>query len=434
MLHLLAQSQDTSGADSSAPSFLEGPFASLGIALVLGLLVGMQRERTNRRVAGVRTFALITVLGCGSALAASVLASPWVVAAGAAGLAALLIMGNFLGKTPTKPGPGITTEVAALVMYFVGALLGAGERGIPAAIGGGAAVLLQFKAPLHRFIRQLGDRDVRAIMQFALISAVILPVLPDRDMGPYDALNPRRIWMMVVLIVGLSLAAYAAYKFVKARSGDLVAGVLGGLISSTATTISFARRAKSSPAAVNSAVLVIMIATTVAYARVLVLVAIAAPAALSAMALPIGLMLLVSAGVAGALWWRTEHGPTAIPEQGNPSELKSALMFGAIYAVALLATAAAQDWWGNRGLYVVGLLAGLVDLDAITLSTSRMTAGGVAASEAWRAIVLASISNMVFKGGAAWVIGGRGLGLRLGAAFGIVIGAGLLLVLLWPRP
>jgi len=433
MLTTLATVQEMdAGAEVSGPGLFDGPFASLAIALVLGLLVGMQRERTNRRVAGVRTFALITVLGAGAALAASSLGSPWIVPAAALGVAALLVMSNFLGKPPAATGSGITTEVAALVMFCVGALLGAGERGVPAAVGGGVAVLLQVKRPLHAFIHRLGEHDVRAIMQFALISAVILPVLPDRDMGPYNALNPRRIWMMVVLIVGLSLGAYITSKFVKARSGNLLAGLLGGLISSTATTISFARRARGSPATINAAVLVILLATAVAYARVLVLVSVAAPGSFSIMAPPIGVMLVVSTALAGAAWRRTDHEASAMPEQRNPGDLRSALVFGLIYGAALLATAAAQSWWGDRGLYTVGVLAGLVDMDAITLSTSRMARlGSVPASEAWRAIVLASLSNMAFKGAAAWAIGGSRLGARVALMFGAAIVAGVLLVWLW---
>ncbi len=422
----------TSSLPASVP-LIEGPFASLAIALLLGLLVGMQRERTNSRIAGVRTFALITLLGAGSALAAGYLgAGAWLVPAAFLGLAAMLVAANLPGRGGEPQDPGITTEAAALVMFCVGAMLGAGQREIPAAIGGSVAILLQLKQGLHGFVNRLGDRDVRAIMQFALVSAVILPVVPDRVMGPYSVLNPHQIWLMVVLIVGVSLGAYIAYKFLRARSGNLLAGLLGGLISSTATTVSFARRTREAPDTAPAAVLVIVIASAVVYARVLVLTSVAAPASFRAVGTPVAFMLLVMVALAAAVWRRTGDGSPAMPEQENPSDLRPALMFGAIYAAALLAAAAARDWFGDRGLYTVATIAGLVDMDAITLSTSRLTQSGTLdPAQAWRAIVLASMSNMVFKGAAAWVIGGSRLGKRLAVVFGIAIAAGLALMWLW---
>jgi len=419
-------------AAESAVSFADSPFASLAIALLLGLLVGMQRERTNSRLAGVRTFALITVLGTGAALAAVSLGAAWVVPAALVGVAALLVAGNFIGKPPAQADAGLTTEIAALVMFCVGAMLGAGERGIPAAVGGGVAVLLQLKRPLHRFIKQLGDRDVRAIMQFALISAVILPVLPDRDMGPYNALNPRQVWTMVVLIVGISLVAYIAYKFLRARAGNLLEGALGGLISSTATTVSSARRAKGSDAAVPSALMVITLASTVAYARVLVMIGVVAPGTLGTIGPPIGIMIAVMALLSLVVFRRSRADPHSMPEQENPTDLRPALMFGAIYAVVLVGSAAARSAFGENALYAVAGVAGLVDMDAITLSTARLAEqGAVDPDRAWRAIVIASIANLLFKAGSAWVIGGARLGARVSTVFGATIAAGAALMWLW---
>src|SRR5437899_6943591 len=163
-------------------------FLKLAIALALGLLVGLQRERVDSRIAGVRTFPLITLLGAVTALAAPSL-GPWLVAAGMLALAAMLVIAN-IAKLRVETDPGLTTEIAALLMYGVGAYLVVGHGAAAVAVGGAVVLLLHLKQPLHRFVAAMGERDVSAIMQFALITLVILPVLPNRNVGPYDALNP----------------------------------------------------------------------------------------------------------------------------------------------------------------------------------------------------------------------------------------------------
>ncbi len=176
-------------------------FQQLGVALGLGLLVGLQRERVASRLAGFRTFPMVTVLGTLLALLAQSFGG-WIVAAGLIALASMIILGNILELRVGAPDPGLTTEVALLLMYGVGAFLVVGPQEVAIAIGGGIAVLLQFKKPMHRIAEKLGDKDITAIMRFALLSLVILPVLPNRTFGPYAVLNPYEIWLMVVLIVG----------------------------------------------------------------------------------------------------------------------------------------------------------------------------------------------------------------------------------------
>lgn len=183
----------------------------LGTALALGLLVGLQRERSDSRVAGVRTFPLITLLGAIAALASAVLGT-WLVAAGMFALAAMLVVSNVAKLRHGLNDPGTTTEIAALLMYGVGAYLMIGHTSVAVLVGGAVVLLLHLKQPMHRFIKAMGERDVTAIMQFALITCVILPILPDQTFGPYDVLNPRKIWWMVVLIVAISLGGYVARR------------------------------------------------------------------------------------------------------------------------------------------------------------------------------------------------------------------------------
>ena len=222
---------------------LTATFETLGVALGLGLLVGLQRERAASALAGFRTFPLVTVFGAVTGILSKDLGG-WILAAGLLALAALIISGNLAKLKAGNVDPGLTTEAALLLMYGVGAYLVFGHRPVAVAVGGAVAVLLYLKPELHSLATRLGEEDFRGIMQFVVISLVIFPVLPNRAYGPFQVLNPHRIWWMVVLITGLSLAGYVAYKLFGHRICAALGAVLGGLISSTATTVSYARRTR----------------------------------------------------------------------------------------------------------------------------------------------------------------------------------------------
>jgi uncharacterized membrane protein (DUF4010 family) len=402
------------------------------VALGLGFLVGFQRQRVASPLAGVRTFPLVTILGTVCGLIARDLGG-WVVAAGIIALAAMMVMGNVARFRQGDTDPGLTTEAALLLMFGVGVYLTVGNRSIAVVLGATTAVLLHLKPELHSFVKQLGDRDVRAMMQFVVISLVILPILPDRTYDPYHVLNPHRIWWMVVLITGISLAGYVLYKLFGSRLGAAAGGVLGGLISSTATTVSYARRSRGSAEATGLAGVVILLASTVVFARVLVLVAATSPGAFVRFAGPLGAMLVVMAGLSFAAWLRARHASADLPEQSNPTELKAALVFTVIYAVVLFAAAAAKERFGDRGLYAVAVISGLTDMDAITLSTAQMAREQrVEADVAWRLVLVAAMSNLVFKAGAVAVLGKRALFAQIAIWFGAALGAGVLILLFWP--
>jgi uncharacterized membrane protein (DUF4010 family) len=408
-------------------------FQQLGIALGLGLLVGLQRESASSRLAGVRTFPLVTILGAASALLAQSFGG-WVIAAGLVSLAGLIFIGKMVEIRTEDPDPGLTTEVALLLMFAVGAYLVIGHRGAAIAIGGGVAVLLQFKGQMHGFVAKLGESDLKAVMQFALISLVILPVLPDRTYGPYAVLNPRNIWWMVVLIVGISLGGYIIYKFFGERAGVVPGGILGGVISSTATTVSYAKRTADAPASANIAALVIMIASAVVYARLQLEIATVAPAFLPAAGPPLSALLILLVALSVGLWLLNRKTESAMPVQGNPSELKSALLFGLLYAVVLFVVAAVKERFGNRGLFVVAGLSGLTDVDAITLSTSRLVSSGrLSDDQGWRVIVVATLSNLIFKAGVVAMLGHRQLLVKVASLYGIVLVAGALMLIFWPH-
>jgi uncharacterized membrane protein (DUF4010 family) len=404
-------------------------FQQLGIALGLGLLVGLQRESAASPLAGVRTFPIVTVLGTVCGLLSQAF-SGWILAAGIIALAGIIFTGKIIEMSNGRPDPGITTEVALLLMFAVGAYLVIGDRAAAIAIGGGAAVLLHFKGELHGIVASLGSGDLKAVMQFALISLVILPVLPNRTYGPFAVLNPRNIWWMVVLIVGISLGGYITYKFLGQRAGIVLGGILGGMVSSTATTVSYAKRAAAAPGAVGPAAIVITIASAIVFARMLLEIATVAPAFLPSAAPWLIALFVLSAVGSSALWFRSGKDHDEMPEQENPSELKSALLFGLIYAVVLFVVAAVKERYGNRGLYVVAGLSGLTDVDAITLSTAQLVnAGRLNAGDGWKLIVMAAISNLLFKAGAVAALGCRRLFIRILPAYGVVIAAGILMLL-----
>jgi len=409
-------------------------FFHLGISLALGLLVGLQRERTKSHVAGIRTFALMALLGTMCAELGHVYGG-WVVAAGFLSIALLFVMLNVI-KARVAPvvDHGLTTEIAALLTYGVGAYLAVGDTAVAVGVGGTVALLLYWKEPLHNFVAQINADDIRAIMQFVLLSLVILPVLPNRTYGPYGVLNPFEIWMFVVLIVGIGLAGYVTYKVFGQRGGVFLLGILGGLVSSTATTVSYARRTKVALDVTNLAIVVIMVASAVAYVRFLAEVAVAAPDQFLQVAPPLACMLGVMLVLAVLPYWFLKKDGAHQPNLGNPAELKPALVFALMYAVILLASAVARQHYGHTGLYVVAVLSGLTDMDAFTLSSSRLMAEGqLRMDTVWRVILLASLVNLAFKGLVVAVLGSRALLGRITLLFLLALGAGAALLVFWPE-
>jgi uncharacterized membrane protein (DUF4010 family) len=405
-------------------------FLQLGLALVLGLLVGLQRERTESSIAGFRTFPFITILGTLCGLLA-LRFEGWVVAAGLAAVTALLIVANLIRSRTGDVDPGITTEAAALLMFGVGASLAAGHAAAAVAVGGTVAVLLQLKKPMQSFAARVGEVDVTGIMQFVLVTLVVLPVLPNRAYGPWAVLNPFKIWLMVVLISGISLAAFLAQKLLGGHAGVLAGGLLGGLVSSTATTASYSRLGSQSPALRGLASSVIMLASATVYARMLIEIAAVASARFGTLAWPLFLMLAVSTLTGLIAYGLSSKEPAEIPQQENPAQLKSAVTFGALYAVVLLAAAATREYFGARGLLLVAVVSGLTDVDAITLSTAQLVqTGAYDAVTGRQAILIASLSNLVFKGGIVATLGGRDLLRRTGLLMAVVLVAGLVILLL----
>lgn len=409
-----------------------GIYEPFAIALGLGLLVGLQRQWHGTEVAGIRTFPLVTLLGT---MVATIGGENyfWFSAAGLLSIAVLLLIANFAKIKEGEEASGMTTEVAALLMYTVGVAVAVGHQGPAIVVAGVTAVLLHWKQSLHKFTQRIGEKDFRGLIHLVLIALVILPLLPDKTYGPYDVLNPYKIWMMVVLIVGISLSAYVVYKWRGASVGAILGGILGGLISSTATTVSYARQAKSSPSIGAMAALVILLASTIVNVRVLVEVGVVSPKLLKMTTLPLAILGGVMVIECGVLYFLVRNEDSQLPDHDNPAQLKPAIIFGLLYAVILLIVAWAKDQFGTQALYGVAVVSGLTDVDAITLSTANLFKDGrVSANVAWRVIVIATLSNLVFKAGAVAVLGSRQLLVYVSITFGIALAAGLTLLFLWP--
>lgn len=404
----------------------------IGIALGIGALVGLERQRAEQESAGIRTFALITMFGALTGVLASEVGG-WVIAAGIVAVTFIMWLSNQIMMDEDEAEPGMTTEVSALVMYTVGASIVFGYVAMAVVVGGAVALLLHWKEPIKRIVGTMGEADFRAVVRLVLIGMVILPILPNKTYGPYDVLNPYQIWLMVVLIVGISMAAYVAQRIFGMKAGALLGGMLGGLISSTATTVSYAGRARQNPAETTAAAIVIVVASTIVFARVILEIAVVAPGYLRHAAPPLialmGFMALMVMIMFAVSRKETRHPPRDEP----PKDLKAAISFGLLYAIILFAVAAVKENFGTTALYFVAALSGLTDVDAITLSTAQLVnADTLEESTGWRVILVGVLANLVFKGGAAAVLGTFRLFLWIGTIFGLTFLAGIALLLFWP--
>jgi uncharacterized membrane protein (DUF4010 family) len=363
--------------------------ASLGI----GLLIGLERERNPAAKAGVRTFALVALAGT---LAASV-NNEWTMPVGLAAVTAMLIAVH--AREAPREDPGTTTVAAAAVCYLLGALAGLGETEIAGALAIGVTALLYFKPELEGFSTALKRHEQVSVLQFLVVTFIVLPILPDRGYGPYEVLNPRNLWLMVVLVSGIGLASYVALRVAGERHGVLATGILSGLLSSTAATVLYARRSVESPAMERLAFAVVPLANLVPLGRIALFAAVLAPPILYDLAPVLGAALAAGLAVAAFAMRRGAAGEALpIPQSRNPAELGTALRFGALYAVVLLLSAWLSDLAGERGLYAAALSSGLVDVDPIALSSLNLAAEGrLTSASAVAAVGLAYVSNVAFK-------------------------------------
>ena len=325
---------------------------------------------------------------------------------------------------------------AIVVCYGLGALIWYDQMQLAVTLAILTTTLLYFKRELRDASHTLTHRDLLAILQFCVLSLVILPILPDEGFGPFAAINPRQVWWMVVLVSGLSLAGYAALRIAGRQHGSLLTGLFGGIASSTATTLTFSRYGCINPACAEQSAFVILTANWVVLLRLALVISFLAPSLLPQIAPILGSAALAGM-VALALLWRkmrqTDKGSKETPEiqVKNPSELRTAVAFGALYAGILFLAAWLSDWMGRQGLYALAAASGLTDVDAITLSGLRLFGlGEIPATTAATVISIAIAANIVFKSGLCLSIGGMRLAERVLPGMGAVL-LGLGLGLVW---
>ncbi|MFH2140573.1 MAG: MgtC/SapB family protein [Pseudomonadota bacterium] len=398
-------------------------------SIAIGLLIGLERERNPSAKAGLRTFALVALFGTMMGMLGDHLDISWLVIAGLVAVA-LTIIAAYLGDEPDKPDadPGTTTVIALLLCYALGVMIWLEMSKLAVMLAIGITALLYFKPELRGFSQRLTRRDLVAVLQFSVLTFIVLPILPDQNYGPYGAFNPHQAWLMVVLISGLSLAGYTALHLVGTRYGAPLLGFFGGLVSSTATTLIYSKHGKASPALANLAAMVIVIASMVVLLRLLVVSSIVAFGALPGLA-PVYAGGLIAGLLASVYAWKqTSRGQELlVPETSNPAELHTALGFGLLYVVVLVGSAWMADLAGSQGLYAVALVSGLTDVDAIALSSLRLfNLGQLNEEQTVTAIAIAFLSNIAFKFGMVVFIAGPALARQVAIGFGAIAGGVLL--------
>jgi uncharacterized membrane protein (DUF4010 family) len=401
---------------------------NFAIAILIGALVGIEREKrreTEETIGGIRTFILLAMLGSVGGFLAQHFDTVWPLLVVVA-LGTLTVVAGFLIEADERKGQiGLITELAAIVVTALAGLATFGQPALAVCLSIAVAALLAYKKPLHGLIDKIGWDDIFAGLRLLIASFIVLPLLPDQTIDPWDALNPRKLWLLVIMISGLSMIGYVATRWLGPGRGTAITGLTGGLVSSTAATLAFSRQSKESDNAQAAQMLAIgtLIAWAVMFFRVMVISFAVYPALLRELAVPMTAMGLACLAGAGVLLWRrradaTRSKPGEIAVS-TPFTLTQAAKFGLLFAVILLVVKIVGDLNLPGGLYVVAALAGLTDVDAISLSMAQHARGG-ATLVATIAIVIAALANTAVKAGMAASIGSPDYRRLILAATGLI--------------
>jgi uncharacterized membrane protein (DUF4010 family) len=406
----------------------------LAVALALGLVVGVERGWQSRagtpgsRSLGMRTFGLAGLLG-GVVGSLADGGGAWLVGLALVGVAGFVAV-TYVQTAHATGDYGATTEIALILTVALGALAASGREVEAAGTAVATALLLGSKSRMHHFVEALDEHELMAALQLLLVALVALPLLPDRDLGPYGAVNPRTIGALVLLISGLSFAGYVAVKLLGARRGTLATAVFGGLTSSTALTLAFARAARSAPSSAPLLGAGIGLAAATMALRLGLFACIVAPQLLRPLAATLAVLALVPIAAAALIAARSD---SAAEAQSlllrNPLQLELALGWAAMLALLSVLSRAFHAWLGDPGLYGLAALSGLADVDSIGLSVARMVPQSLSPDVAARAIACAALANTAAKGALAALLGGAPLARSGGAILLATLVAGSLAVL-----
>lgn len=370
----------------------------LGAVIFIGLLIGLEREHSRSKdqkiFAGIRTFPLIGILGFLTALTAS-LTSEWVYVAVMFGFSGLLITAYLTAARDGRLGG--TSEVSAFLVFILGTMVYYGYILLPAIIAIVITMFLSLKIQLHTFVGKVSGEDIFATLKLAIISIIVLPLLPDRTFGPLDVLNPRLIWYMVIFISGISFVGYIFIKLLGKDKGIVLTGLLGGLVSSTAVTFSLSKKSKLQPLLSYNYGVGIVLASSMMFIRVLIIVMVLNAALVSNLWIPLIVFTIAGYVISRMMYKKASRNELTDIEISNPFELKSAFVFGIIFAVVIFGAKAAQVYLGNQGIYAASALAGLTSVDAIVLSVTKLSSVDMLYAVAEKAIIIALISNTIVK-------------------------------------
>ncbi len=398
----------------------EDLFRRLAVSLAVGLLVGLERgwqlreEAEGERTAGLRTYALTGLLG-GISAAVSAASSPLLLAAALMSFTAAFTLFAWVEAT-TERNFSVTGVVAAILTFLIGAYAVLGEPLVAVAAAVAMAILLALKAPLHAWLRQLGWTEVRAVLILLAMTFLLLPILPNRPIDPWQAVNPAEIWLLAILIAGVSFAGYVATRTMGDQAGIALTAVAGGVTSSTATTLSLARLAREQPQAARLLAGGILIAGTTMIVRVVLIAAALAPHLLTELwlAASTGAIVLVAASGFLIVRDRERKEPQATLRLTNPFDIGNALMLAVLIGVVMVLAKLASSTASAKGLLVLGVLSGIADVDAITLSMARLAGATVPSPTAADVILIAVGVNTIAKAVMASIVGGRSIGTAVG--------------------
>lgn len=407
-------------------------FRRLAVALAIGLLIGLERgwqtrdESDHQRTAGLRTFALTGLLGGISGLI-SLVGSPIVLAASLLAFTAALTAFSYLEASAEK-NFSVTGVIAGILTFLLGAYAILGNEIVAVAAGVAMAILLALRDPLHSWLRHVTWPEIRSVLVLLAMSFLLLPILPNHPVDPWDVINPAQIWLLTILIAAVSFAGYVAVRILGDRAGIMIAAIAGGLASSTATTMSFSRLAREHPQSVRLLAGGVLLAGVIMLMRIIILAGFLKPELLWPVAWPAGagaLVLLLGSVVLLGLRTNTSDERPSLAIR-NPFELGTVLQLATLIAVITLLAKLAAGQIGNAGVYLLAALSGVVDVDALTLSMTKLAGAQVTIAEAATAILIAASINTISKATMAAFVGGRALGLLVGGVSALaVVGMGV---------
>lgn len=404
----------------------------LAAAILIGILIGLEREHSKSKgekiFAGIRTFPLISILGFIAALISSTI-SYWIYVVIFIGFSSLISVSHFFSGRQQKYGG--TSEISVIIIFLLGSMVFWNYVILAAIIGVITAAILALKFQLHSFVGKINEEDIYATIKLAVITVIILPLLPNTTVGPLDILNPRMIWLMVIFIGGISFIGYVLTKIYGQGKGIPIAGFMGGLVSSTAVSFSLSRKSKENPELSNSFAIGIILASTVMFPRVFIILLVFNNSLIPRLWFPLFIFTLTGFILSYVLSKKNEKEMNGSMDIKNPFNLKQSILFGIIFAVVVFASKAAEIYLGEKGIFAASAVAGITSVDAIVLSLAELSNQSLSSEIAVSAIIISLITNTVVKGLISFFLGSEELRKYIFIGLGVITGVSLIFLLIF---